>query len=127
MTITGYLVALFFATVLSLGSLIAIIFRITPAGDNLPVFILFYLTLFLSAVGIFSIFGYFIRKRFQKDKPTFYILAVSFRQGIFLALLLVGSLILQKQGWLVWWSGLILIFIAIFVEGIFLSRRGLNR
>jgi len=79
----------------------------------------FYITLSLSLIGIITLLGTLLRKRFTPGMFTEH-LRTSARQAILLALLISGLLILQSASLLFWWVGLTLILFIITLE-IFLN------
>jgi len=115
MTLSVYLVGLIGATFLASACLVAILIYFDPTSSDLLIFILFYLSLFIAATGIFTLLGLFIRGISQKRRFPLPLsravrqMEVSFRQGFLLAVILVTALILQSQRILAWWHLLVLV------------------
>ena len=64
-----------------------------------------YLALFFSSFGLTTVIG--LGWRLLKKKPHHFAPAqveASFRQGLFLAAILIGSLIMQSKGVMNWWN-----------------------
>jgi hypothetical protein len=102
-------------TALCLGSLVSVIYLSDPYADGYSAHIFFHLSLFLSIAGLATIIGLFAR---QKYGTGLYVtnLAVSFRQAVFLAIFITGSLLLLSHGILFWWVELTLILFLVFLE-----------
>lgn len=122
MTLRSYIGGMFISTLLSLGAWVLIIFYIDPTVSGPLGFVLFYLSLFLGLVGLFSLVGFYLRRKISKKEIAFAHVSPSFRQGIFLAVILVGCLLLQSFRVLNWWSGGLFIASIILLEFYFISR-----
>ena len=124
MRVSVFLTGVLLTTLLSLACLTAILVYFEPASSDWMIISLFYLSVFISAAGMMSLLG-LIARRISKKSRTFLTAErqvwISFRQGILLAIILVGALIMQSYNLLVWWSLLILVAIISTVE--FLSLR----
>lgn len=95
-----------------LGAFLAVVFFLDP-GSGYVAPVLFYLSFLVLAASLLTILGVFSRRNTNTPGE---IIAVSFRQGILLASLLVILLILQHSGWLFWWSGIMAILAVVFLE-----------
>ncbi|MBL7155494.1 MAG: hypothetical protein ISS88_03295 [Candidatus Portnoybacteria bacterium] len=115
MNLSVLLAGLVLATLLAGACLAAILVYFDPTVSGSLIFILFYLSLLITATGIFTLIGLFIRRISQKRRfpllPSRAIrqLEISFRQGLLLAVILVAALILQSQRILAWWHLIILV------------------
>lgn len=118
-TTRTYLIPISIGTILSLAALLSVIWSVDPFTSGIIGHFSFYITLFLSLCGIITIGGVTLRKRLTPGMYTEQ-LRVSARQGILLSMLIVGLLILQVFGLLLWWVGLTFILFIITVE-IFLN------
>jgi len=105
---------------------LVVIFYLSPEESSLLVFLLFYVSLFFALLGSFSLIGFFVRVWFSREQIIFRHLGVSFRQSVWFAILLVGTLILQGSGFLRWWNVLLLILFLVIIEFFFLSRKQFN-
>lgn len=83
-------------TVISLVSLTYILIKIDPYETTIWVFILFYLSFFIAAAGFFILTGFYLRKLFIKNKVIHRLLKTSFRQGILIAAILTGLLLVWR-------------------------------
>ena len=114
-TTRTYLIPISVGTILALGALTSVLFSVDPFTSGLMGHISFYATLFLSLCGILTIGGITLRKRFSPGMYTEQ-LRISSRQAILLSILIIGLLLLQVFGVLLWWVGLTLILFIITVE-----------
>ncbi len=104
-----------FGTLLCISSFIGVLYMSDPFADGMMAYGFFYSSLFLSVVGLTTIVGLLVRQKIGKG---LYInnLAVSFRQAILIAILVVGSLLLQSYDILFWWVELSFILFLVFFE-----------
>ena len=110
-----HILLLSLSTFLAAFSLASIITFTDPVQSTYLTYIFLYLSLFLFSVGFFTLIGISIRQLlFQGIYITN--LGHSFRQGILLAVLISGSLILQAEGLLFWWVGLSLVLFLTLLE-----------
>jgi hypothetical protein len=102
-------------TALCLCSLLSVIYLSDPYTDGVVAHLFFYLSLFLTIVGLVTGIGLALRKRFAKGL-YFPNLAVSFRQAVLVGILVTSSLLLLSYGILFWWVELTLILFLVFFE-----------
>jgi hypothetical protein len=121
MSLRAYLTVMSLATVLALATLALVIFRVDPEASGSYGHALFYVTLFFTIVGLFSLFGLLVRIAFHHDAIISKLASASFRQSVIIAALAAFSLFLYKQGTLVWWNGVVLAAAATITEFFFLS------
>ena len=124
MTLKKYLFFMCLATGLCIIGWAEVLFYVDPQTAGWPGFGLFYGSLFLSLFGIFSIIGFIIRYLLKQGEFAYNQVKTAFRQGLLLALLLVGALYLQGEKLLVWWNLMLLVLLIAGVEFMFLGRRG---
>ena len=123
MTLKVYLTGISLAAVLALVSFILLVSFFLPENVDATLLILIYLSLFIFLSGLFSLAGFFIRKRIYKNQPAFLFLGISFRQGILLAFLSIGSLVLHNFNIFWWWSGIALLILIGVIEFVFLRMQ----
>lgn len=117
MTLKSYLWGIRFGTALSFIAWIMVILYIDPDKSGIAGQALFYASTFLFFAGVLILFFTWMRRKIGGDDETaFAYLGTSFRQGILMAILLIGLLFLQQYRLLVWWDG------ALMVAGIFLAE-----
>lgn len=106
---------LLFSTILAAFSLGSILDFTDPATASPLTFIFLYASLFLMALGAFTVLGLALR---QWLWPGLYVvnLSSSFRQAMLVAILVVVSFILLSKRLLFWWvEGSLILFLA-FIE-----------
>ncbi len=104
-----------FSTVLAGFSLASIINFADPAKASRITFSFFYLSLFLTSLGLVTLTGLTLRKWLS---PGLYVINLgnSFRQAFLLSILVVVSFGLLAKGLLFWWvEGSLILFLS-FVE-----------
>jgi hypothetical protein len=122
MTLRAYIWGMRIVTLLSLVALTAIIVFVDPQNSAWVGLVLFYLAAFFSLGGIFNLILLFIRRKLLGEKLATESVGLSFRQGIFLAVIILGLLALQSFRILVWWDALLVVAGIFLVELYFLSR-----
>jgi hypothetical protein len=118
-TTRSYIIPIGLSTILSFAAFGSVLWSIDPFTTSWIGHLFFYLTLFLSLAGLFTFVGVLFRKKFAPGMFTEQ-LRISIRQGILLALLMIGLLLFQVFNVLFWWVGLTFILFIITVE-IFLN------
>ncbi|MFH1890890.1 MAG: hypothetical protein ABIJ91_05010 [Candidatus Kuenenbacteria bacterium] len=119
MTLKKYLIYMALATLFCAIAWFEVLFFVNPLSTGPIGFVLFYLSLFLTLWGIFSIIGFLARYIFKKNEFAYNHVKTSFRQGFLFSLLLAGSSFLQSYKLLVWWNLLLLIGLLAIVEYFF--------
>lgn len=122
MTLRNYIAGMSLSTLLSLAAWVLIIFYIDPITTGAFGFTLFYLSLFFGLVGLFSLAGFALRKKFSRNVVAFVHVGPAFRQGILLSVILVACLALQSFRVLNWWTGGLFVASVILLEFYFMSR-----
>lgn len=102
---TSHTIFIALGTILSLFSLASIIKFTDPYTSGLSTHTFFYLSLFMTFLGVFVLAGSLLRQKFTEG---LYInqLSTSFRQGIFASLFITVSLLLQANSLYFWWTAL---------------------
>jgi hypothetical protein len=114
---TSLLYGIIVAGLLSLTSLLVVVFRVSPLtspGQALPVF---FASVFLSVACVATLLLYLIWKNFPLhawDEGK--VLSISLRQGIFLALPIVICILFHLLGLLNWWIGVMVFLVFLLVE-----------
>ncbi len=104
MTLKQYLLVMGMATLLCVVALLFVIFSVNPYEASIWAIILFYSSLFLSLVGLFSLIGFgTIHLITKKETIAFRTVKKSFRQGVLFASLLCVVFILAHAELLYWW------------------------
>ena len=122
MTIRTYLWGMRFCSLAALAALVSVIYFVNPTRDAVLGQTLFYISLFFSITGIATLFLFWLRRTFSKNKEVQESVGVSFRQGALVAISVCALLILQSFRLLVWWDGGIVVAGILLIELWFLSR-----
>ena len=123
MTLSAYLCGMMASTILCFVSWALIIIYVDVETTSLIGIVLFYLSLFFFLASFFTLTGFYLRRKISKDKIEFAQTGEAFRQGIFLALLFVGMLILQSFRMLTLWNTGLFVIGIILLEFYFVSRK----
>lgn len=122
MRLKSYVIWIALATLLAFASFMAIILFFSPEHANPAILTLFFLSLFLSLCGIFSLGALFFQRRRKRDSEIMALMGVSFREGTLLSGLLIGLLLMQFYGIFYWWLALIFLIIVIAIEMAFVGQ-----
>lgn len=125
MTLKHYLIWMAVGTLVAWGAFWLVITYVNPETAGTLGFTLFYVAIFLGVTGTFTLLGFAWRYFRHRDEPLYRHVSISFRQGIFLALMLVIALFLQQQGLLTWWNLILLVLGVSLLEFGLLSVRRL--
>lgn len=107
---------LFSITLFATASLVLDIFNYNPYKSGMSVFVNFYLSLFIGLAGIISIFVYYFKLKFKKDKSIYSYFWPSVRQSIFISLSITLLLVLKGFKLLDWWVGIPLVIAVVLLE-----------
>jgi hypothetical protein len=122
MSLKIYILSLILSTFLALGAWIFVLFNIDPFEAGVVGQVFFYTSLWLFILGIVVNILVWFRAKFLGSERAIETMGLSFRQGFFLALLFIILIILNANGYLVWWLGLLVTAGMFLVELYFLSR-----
>lgn len=109
MSLRSYLVLMILATIMSAIGFGVILVTVDPFTTNWLGFILFYASLFLTAMGIFSIIGFIIRFVALRQELVHHSVIISFRQAFLVSFLSIATLLLLSKGLFSWLNVLLLI------------------
>jgi len=123
MTLRKYLIILTACTFLCWATWFAVLYYTNPVSSGWGGYAFFYLSLFVSLVGTFSLIGFTIRSMRKKEEVLYKKIDISSRQSIVFSLLVIVALILQSQRFLTWWNFIILIALISLIEIFFVSYR----
>lgn len=123
----------YYLVLMSIGALICwlawffVLGSVDPTQAGFFGFLFFYTSLFLALTGTFSVIGFLIKKIIlKKDQVIFHHVKSTFRQGMLIALIIIGGLILLQTKLLAWWSAILLVLLFTFIEGIIFTNRKYN-
>ena len=98
MTTRKYLLYLSLITVIAWILWVMVVRFIDPTTGASLALLLFYLALFISLAGTFTLIGYFLRMLTAGNEITGIRLSISGRQGILFSILVIISLMLKGNG-----------------------------
>jgi hypothetical protein len=126
MSFPAFIILMIITTIVSWSAWGVVIFSINPYEADFLGIIFFYISLFFSLLGTFSIIGSIIRKKLVKKDILFRQVVISFRQAILFSLLIATSLFLQSGRILTWWNILILVATLSVIELFAISKKASN-
>lgn len=98
MNLRQYLIVMAIGTAVAISSWCVVLIAMNPLTSGALALVAFYVTLSLGLAGLFTILGTLARTYRFPDRDIGATVNRSLRQGIFLTILLVGSLYLMTQG-----------------------------
>lgn len=123
MTIKTYLLGMGASTILCFTSWILVVQNIDPTSAQLGGFLIFYFTLFFALTSLFSLLGFYVRRKIFENQIEFRQVETAFRQGMFLSVTFVGLLILQGERRLNIYSAFIFVAFVVVMEFYFLVKK----
>jgi Ca2+/Na+ antiporter len=121
MSVRQYILFLLYGTAISWCAWLITLFSIDPVTASGVGQAAFHLTLFAGLTGTVSAISTIVRVRRKNPYTLENLVKISLRQGLFIAVLLELTLLLMHNGWLTWWSAILLIVLIGLLESIFLS------
>ncbi|MEA3273328.1 MAG: hypothetical protein U9Q72_01900 [Patescibacteria group bacterium] len=122
MTLRTYLNLMIVATLFAATAWFLVVYYIDPMEAGGMGLGLFYATLFFMLVGVFTVVGFSLRKYLLNNELLFTLIGLSFRQAVWIALIIVGLLIMQGARILNWWDATLLIISISLLEAYFLTE-----
>jgi hypothetical protein len=98
-----------------------VLLYIDPGTSGYVGIVLFYLTLFLALLGFFTLINFSLKRWIANNEVIFAYVSSSFRQGFWLAAIIVGLLVMQGARILNWWDALLFIGAISLMELYFIS------
>lgn len=121
MTLKAYLFLMSITTIVAWIGWILVITTVNPDSAGALGLAFFYLSLFLSLLGTFSVLGFGIRSLVQRHRRAhIYRVSTAFRQACLWSLGLIIALALQSQRILHWWLLLLLLVAMTMIEFTFI-------
>ena len=118
-----YIFSLYTTLIISIGLWFLIVINVNPFQAPWWIVGIFYFTLFLFFVALFSIIGFYFRVWLTNREVIYSHLVPTVRQGIILSLIIVGLVFLQQVKVLNWYiAGLFILAIGM-IELFFRSRK----
>lgn len=105
------------AALLSLTSLLVVLWRVSPLTSPGPALTAFFASVFLSVVTVSTIVLFFLWRWFPVHAwNEGKILSIALRQGLFLGLGTVVALVFLMIGLLTWWSAILIYLVFVLIE-----------
>lgn len=123
MTIGRYLITMLFATLVSWGAFLLVLYNVDPYDGGAMGRGLLLAALFFSLFGTIAIVGFLIRMWRRKGTPLYWHVLFAFRQALILSALVIAALVLQSFKLLTGWNMVLLLLGAMLVEVYFLTRQ----
>ena len=123
MNFRSYLIFMTLGTLTAWVSWLVVVYGIDPSRSGNLGFFLFYVTLSMLFFGTISLLGLILRFWRSEKELSSRITYRAFRQAILLTVIFIASLILLSQGWFRWWTMILIVIIAAFVELAFISTK----
>ncbi len=123
MNLQKFIIFMILGSLLSLVGFLMVLFFINPNEAGVFIYLLFYLSLGLFSVGTLTVFGFFIRKSLSKKEMAFTQVIISFRQALWISIVLLVSLFLQSRELLNWINEILLILTLGLIEFFFINTK----
>lgn len=122
MTHHRYISIIGLAGALAWVSWIIVVRGLSPFGNLGLSLTFFFLSLFIALTCSFTVLGFYFRLWLFRNEIFYKHINIAFRQGLFLSVLMVFTLVLQMLKVLSWWSGILLIVFTVLLEFYFSSK-----
>ncbi len=122
MTHNRYIAIIAGAGFLAFLGFLLVLVKLSPYQSTGLALTLFYITLLIFLTSFFTVVGFYFRLWLFKNEVFYQHINISFRQGLFLTLITIFCLVLQMVRVLTWWSGLLVVVVAVFLEFYFSSK-----
>jgi predicted ABC-type exoprotein transport system permease subunit len=124
MSIRQYLATMAFATLLGWVVWILVLFYIDPTTTESIGFWFFYISLFLSLLGTYSVIALAIKIKLVKhEEIIFRQTKKTFKQALIFSSYAIVTLFLSQRDLLNWWNFFLLTSVYLFMEGAILTNR----
>ncbi|MFA5127587.1 MAG: hypothetical protein WC457_01110 [Patescibacteria group bacterium] len=124
MSLRQYLAIMTGATIISWLIWLTVILFFDPNAAGFLGFAFFYVSLFLSLLGTFTLVGFIIRAKIIKNEDAvFRHMKKNFRQGFIFSVFCIIVLILAQIKLLTWWNFALLVTLYAFTEGLIFTNR----
>ena len=127
MNLKQYFTIMLLGTVFCWVAWLFVVFNIDPFQDKGAGFGFFYVSLGLALMGTISVISFLIRQSLGKNNlPMFRYVKQSFKDALFVAIVLILMLFLQGKGYLNWWNTIIFVVAILFCAIFILSSKNNN-
>ena len=122
MTHNRYISMLMVAGLIAWVGWFLVVFKLSPGESVELALLLFFLTFFIALSSLFTVFGFYFRLWLFKNEIFYKHINIAFRQGLILSLITIFCLVFQMIKLLNWWSGSLVVSIAVLLEFYFSSK-----
>jgi len=122
MTHHRYISIIALSGILSWVAWLVVINKLTPYESMGISLTFFYVTLFIALSCMFTVIGFYFRVWLFKNEIFYKHINIALRQGVFLGLIAIFSLVFQMMRVLTWWSGFLLVTVFVLLEFYFSSK-----
>jgi len=122
MTHHRYISIIAFTGVLAWMAWVLIILKLSPYESMGLSLTFFFITLLIALSCTFTVFGFYFRVWLFKNEIFYKHINIAFRQGIFLGFITISCLVFQMMRVLNWWSGFLVVVVAVLLEFYFSSK-----
>jgi hypothetical protein len=109
------------ATSVAFMGWVLVVLYIDPISAGYMGLALFYATLFCGFLGLFTLISFSLKRWISNNEVIFAYISSSFRQGFWIAIILIGLLVMQGARILNWWDALLYIGAISLLELYFIS------
>lgn len=122
MTHHKYISIIAFSGLVSWVAWILVVLKLTPNESTGLSLTFFFVTLLIALSTTFAALGFYFRVWLFKNEIFYKHINIALRQGVFLGLIVVFALLFKWMQVFTWWSGFLLVAIAVLLEFYFSSR-----
>ncbi|MDP3985200.1 MAG: hypothetical protein Q8P82_00390 [bacterium] len=124
MSLRSYLLFVAFGTIVSGFTSFVVLRATNPNEAGFFAFLLVYLSLGITVIGIGALAGFGIRMlRYRHEGIVLREVATAFRQACLFSVVVIGSIILQTHSLLTWWNALLFVVGVTLLEWFFIAAR----
>ncbi|MBU0545988.1 hypothetical protein KKA13_01910 [Patescibacteria group bacterium] len=124
MTLRQYLILMTIGTFLCAFCWVFVMFSFDPTRSGMLGLLFFYISLFFTLVGAFSVLGFLLRRIvIRDDEIIFRHVRRTFRQAVFISCFAITVLLFLQFRLLNWWVAIILGLMYAILEGIIFTNR----
>jgi len=123
MALRLYLFCLVSTIIIAFGLTFVLLMGVNPYQSPVWIIILFYTNLTILIAGILALIGFYYKIQISNREVIFSHIYPTLRQGVLIAIVLVGLLFLKQIDSLNWWAALLLVMSVLLLELFFRSKK----
>jgi hypothetical protein len=109
--------------IIAFGLTFVLLMGVNPYQSPVWIIILFYTNLTILIAGILALIGFYYKIQISNREVIFSHIYPTLRQGVLIAIVLVGLLFLKQIDSLNWWAALLLVMSVLLLELFFRSKK----